>query len=134
MGKKALLVLPVWPTSGPGTLLTMSGMLRLLREVLHFAHNNGYTGIRRAATPTYSIDTHKFVPVPELRVHKPVPTLGRLAVAAHSAGGAYLTAVNGTWKLTPWRHFKIDPLGRWCVHSSVVPAAGTRPRSRSLSR
>lgn len=46
-----------------------------------------------------------------------------------------LCLVNGTRKLTPWRHLKIDPLGPWwCVHSSVVPAAGTRPRSRSLSR
>ena len=40
-------------------------------------------------------------------------------------------AVNGKRKLTSWRQLKIDQLR---VHGSSVVAAGTRPRSRSLSR
>ena len=39
--------------------------------------------------------------------------------------------VNGNRKLTPWRQVKTDPL---VGHGSSVVAAGTRPRSRSLSR
>jgi hypothetical protein len=39
--------------------------------------------------------------------------------------------VNGARILTPWRHLKIDPLHGY---SSVAAAAGTRPRSRFLSR
>jgi transcriptional regulator with XRE-family HTH domain len=42
-----------------------------------------------------------------------------------------LAPVNDGRKLTPWRRVKTDPLGDHC--SSVV-AAGTRPKSRSLSR
>ena len=44
---------------------------------------------------------------------------------------ATLRDVNGGRKLTPFRHSKIDPLGG---HGSSVVDAGTRPRSRSLSR
>ena len=43
------------------------------------------------------------------------------------------TSVNAARILTPWRRSKIDPLHVVGLHSSVV-AAGTRPRSRSLSR
>jgi hypothetical protein len=39
--------------------------------------------------------------------------------------------VNDGRKLTPWRRMKTDPS---CCHDSSVAAAGTRPRSRSLSR
>lgn len=42
--------------------------------------------------------------------------------------------VNGIGKLTPWRHLKTDPCMCVDLYSSVVPAAGTRPRSRFLSR
>ena len=42
--------------------------------------------------------------------------------------------VDGTRILTPWRQVKIDPLGGVGDYSSVVVAAGGRPRSRSLSR
>ena len=48
---------------------------------------------------------------------------------------ANASTVNGGRKLTPLRRLKIDPLvWSFGLQSSVVVAAGTRPRSRSLSR
>ena len=43
--------------------------------------------------------------------------------------------LNGTRILTPWRQLNSDPFSLLIFgQSSLVVAAGTRPRSRSLSR
>lgn len=91
MQKKTILVLPVWQSEGPGSLLTTGGMLRLLREVQHFAHKRGFSGIRRASVtelsrgaPTQSILSSR------LSIQQTVPKLARFGIAAYSQGGDYL--------------------------------------------
>ena len=68
----------------------------------------------------------------ELRGFEPLTPSMR---TEHTDVQTCLSFVNGARILTPWRRLKIDPLhGRVGRHSSVAAAAGTRPRSRSLSR
>ena len=66
------------------------------------------------------------------RVTVIVAVLACVTAALYALAGLFqLVVVNGGRILTPWRHLKIDPLHG---HSSVAVAAGTRPRSRFLSR
>lgn len=92
MQKKTILVLPLWRSEGPGWLLTTSGMLRLLREVQHFAHKRGFSGIRRAAISELPRGAQKQNTSPShLAIQQPVPKLARFGIAAFSQGGDYLT-------------------------------------------
>jgi hypothetical protein len=86
MRKQTILVLPVWRREGPGSLLTTAGMLRLLREVQHFAHNRGFSGIRPAA---------RSISPSRLAIQRPVPKLARFGIAAYSQGGEYLATLLG---------------------------------------
>jgi hypothetical protein len=63
------------------------------------------------------------------RIHEPFePSLFFCTI---ERGEVRVTSVNDGRKLTPWRRVKTDPSAG---HESSVVAAGTRPRSRSLSR
>jgi hypothetical protein len=96
MQKKTILVLPVWRSEGPGALLTTSGMLRLLREVQHFAHNRGFSGIRRAAIAEFPRGGRtQSMPPSRLAIQQPVPRLARFGIAAFSQGGDYLATLLG---------------------------------------
>jgi hypothetical protein len=75
--RKCVLAMPVWRQEGPGVLLDPRAMLRLVREVVAFAHKRQFTGIR-AAQP--------YVVAPQ----GPIPKVGQVAIAAFSAGGLYL--------------------------------------------
>jgi hypothetical protein len=78
--RKALLVLPVWRQDGPGDLLDPKAMLRLVREMVAFAHKRQFIGIRQAK--------------PFIVAEQPAaPKVGNLTVAAFSAGGEYLKAL-----------------------------------------
>lgn len=91
MKKKTILVLPVWRREGPGMLLTSSGMLRLLREVQHFAHKAGFSGIRRTGTAELPRGGRiQNNPLSHLVKQQPVPKIKRFGIAAFSAGGIYL--------------------------------------------
>lgn len=91
MQKKTILVLPLWRSEGPGWLLTTSGMLRLLREVQHFAHKKGFNGIRRATAVELPRGAKtQNIPPFRLAAQQPVPKLARFGIAAFSQGGDYL--------------------------------------------
>jgi len=77
--RKCVLALPVWRQEGPGVLLDPRAMLRLVREVVAFAHKRQFTGIR---------DAKPYVVAPQ----DPIPKVGQVAIAAFSAGGLYLQA------------------------------------------
>jgi hypothetical protein len=68
-----------------------------------------------------AVSSEALVPLAELfTLLETAPTLAR--------------RVNGTRIVTPFRHVNVDPLRLIDLYSSVGPAVGTRPRSRSLSR
>jgi hypothetical protein len=76
--RKCLVAMPVWRQEGPGVLLNPRAMLRLVREVVAFAHKRQFTGIR---------DGKPYVVAPQ----GSVPKVGQVAIAAFSAGGLYLS-------------------------------------------
>lgn len=75
--RKCVLAMPVWRQEGPGVLLDPRAMLRLVREVVAFAHKRQFTGIR---------DAKPYV----VASQGPIPKVGQVAIAAFSAGGIYL--------------------------------------------
>lgn len=101
MEKKTILVMPVWRRDGPGVLSTTSGMLRLLREVQHFAHKKSFTGIRRPTANTEFGTGRRSQIIPLLNEQNLVPKL-KFGIAAFSQGGDYLKdLLKGNYRKLP---------------------------------
>jgi hypothetical protein len=76
--RKCVLVMPVWRQNDPGVLMDPRAMLRLMREVVAFAHKRQVTGMRNAKRN-------------EVGPQYPIPKVGQVAIAAFSAGAVFLS-------------------------------------------
>jgi hypothetical protein len=103
--RNPVLVMPIWPSTTTDPLLSQVGLMRLLREVLHFAHRQGVT------TPLKSM--YSYAPplvgserIPTIRRElfarfEPTPSVGQVAVAGYSVSGSYLRSLFTAVKLPP---------------------------------
>jgi hypothetical protein len=98
--RQPIIVMPIWHGGATGPPLSQTGLLRLVREVLHFVHRKGLDTpfsaiVGTSPPPLVGQERSGLTQKTLFGKYNPTPDVGKIAVAGFSVSGAYVNNLIG---------------------------------------